>query len=277
MQVIGAAGTNAAGTHVATVARSSGVLRAGGAAPAQTATAPTGLDGVGSQAIDLELIAPSIDELAGAHALAARSSIPIAVENATPSVDEVIRTFDRPVREPSKFYLGKADELRQQLRAGTGDPSAIVRMLDDLDALIRALQRSEEKKQLMKELIRKLMLGLLTPELIAKAKAMGLAEFVQQAIRQMIKGGMISPSEAKAMSTMLSAAGIQVPELDAFVQFHERRELRQEQRCVDFARVARGLQPSVLGLAGTGGGTAGPGSATAGAQGIGMSPDPLVS
>jgi hypothetical protein len=274
MQAIGTAGLSAAGRYVATPATAPGVLLTGGASPAAPAAiaAPTAppaiqpddLSGVADQPIAVDLVAPGIEELAGAKALAARSAIPIAVNEKTPSVGDVIATIDEPVAERSAGLIAKRDKLRADLIAGKGDPKQVVRILDDLDFVIKLVQRSEEKKRLLKELMKKLMMGVLTPTLIRLAKSLGLTGFLKDAIRQMLKGGNISPQQAKAMSTMLQTAGIQMPELDEFVLRYE----KNQQQITDAARAARGLQP----VQPDKGGSASTGSAIAGVRTLGVPP-----
>ncbi len=284
MQATGTAGTSAAGRYAAPPAGAFGVQLPGGAAPAtalpapattrflaeagQAPTAtPVALTGVTDTPIAVELVAPGIEELAGAKALAGRSSLPISVTEKTPSVDDVIKTLDDPVVNQSDLLVAKRDKLRAALIAGQlpGDPKQYVRMLDDLDFIIKMLQRAEEKKRLLKELMKKLMMGVLTPELISKAKSLGLVGFLKDAIRQMLKGGNISPQQAKAMATMLSIAGIQMPELDEFVLRHE----KNLQQLTDARRAARGFQQQPTALQG---GTLTTRPALQGVQALGMAP-----
>lgn len=276
MQAIGTAGSSAAGRHVATPATASGMLLAGGATPATggasapapgapPAVTPAALTGILDEPIAVDLVFPDIAELAGAKALAGRSAVPIRVSEKTPSVGDVMATLDEPVVNRSDALVAKRDKLRAALVAGTaGDPKQVVKILDDLDFVIKLVQRSEEKKRLLKEILKKLLMGVLTPQIISQAKSLGLTGFLKDAIRAMLKGGNISPQQAKALSTMLSTAGIQMPELDEFVLRHE----KSQQQITDAAKAARGLQP----VQPDRGGTASTGTAITGVRTLGVPP-----
>lgn len=277
MQAIGTAGSSAAGRYVATPAPAPGVLLTGGATPAAPAPnaptapatiSPADLGGIFDEPIAIDLVAPGIEEIAGAKALAARSAVPMTVKESTPSVSDVIKTLDQPVVEKSAVLIAKRDKLRADLIAGKGDPAQVVRVLDDLEFMIKLLKRSEEKRRLMKELLKKLMMGVLTPQLISQAKALGLVSFVKDAIRQMLKGGNISPEQAKALSTMLGAAGIAMPELDEFALRHD---LAVEKHS-DAVRAARAPQPAKP----DGTGTDGTSTAIAGLQTLGVVPGSVL-
>lgn len=284
MQAIGTAGVSAAGRYVATSATAPGVLLPGGATPAtaltappttpfltdgaRPATPPADLTGIADQPVAIELVAPSIEELAGAKALAGRSAVPMTVKESTPSVADVLKTLDQPVVEKSALLIAKRDKLRADLIAGKGDPAQVVRVLDDLDSMIKLLKRDEEKRRLMKELLKKLMMGVLTPQLISQAKALGLTSFVKDLIRHMLKGGNISPQQAKALSTMLGAAGIQMPELDEFVLRNERAQAKMS----DAATAARNLRQAQPGT----GGATGTGAVIAGVQTLGVPPGSVL-
>jgi hypothetical protein len=246
MQAIGAAGSSAAGRHVAPPAASSGMLLAGGATPAtgDLAAAPLAAESI-------ELVAPTFTEAAEARELTAAGSFNVSTR--TPTPQQVVESL----RQPDDTSLGdrleaRRDDVRSALTAAlrTNAPGAakLLQQLDQLDTIVRLVRKSEERRRLMKELMRKLLMGVLTPTLIRQAKAMGLTSFLKDAIRSMLQSGNISPQQAKAMSTMLAAAGIRMPELDEFLVRHEQGQAG----LVDAARSARGLQPNATASSATG-------------------------
>lgn len=249
MQAIGAAGSSAAGWNVAPAAPS-GVPLTGAVAPAMSftgvaAAAPSSTVPSRTQ-LAVEAIALDAAETAELFELRGGGATGIQVTTRSqPTPREVLATIHEP-DPPSVLGQLEArraevrDQLVSALRTGAGNGGVIMRQLEELDALVRIMRRSEERRRLMKELMRKLLMGVLTPTLIRQAKAMGLTSFLKDAIRSMLQAGNISPQQAKAMSTLLAAAGIRMPELDEFLIRHEQARAG----LVDAARAARGLGPA---------------------------------
>ncbi len=270
MQAIGAAGSSAAGWNVAPAAPS-GVPLTGAVAPAMSltgvaATTPSSFTQAPAS-LDLEALALDAAETAELFDLRGGGASGIRVTaRSQPTPREVLATIHEPdppsvVGELEARRADVRDKLITALRTGAGNGGILMKQLDELDALVRIMRRSEERKRLMKELMRKLLMGVLTPTLIRQAKAMGLTSFLKDAIRSMLQAGNISPQQAKAMSTLLAAAGIRMPELDEFLLRHEQAQAG----LVDAARAARGLTPTTAGSSGIGGLASGTGTSTAGA------------
>jgi hypothetical protein len=120
-----------------------------------------------------------------------------------------------------------------------------------LELLLKLIERQIEKQLLVKKLLRQIMLGVLTPEMVRKAKEFGLVRFLKDAITELVKRGQINPQAAASMAGVLSGEGIQMPLLDDLVIKHERAELGD----INAARIARGNDPvgaTAVAQAGTG-------------------------
>lgn len=199
--------------------------------------------GAASAALDgpiaIELVNADAVELGGVLSAAAGAGIRVDVSKREVSVREALQTIDEPVVRRSVQLTETRDQLLADLREGRGDPRDIIRKLDGLSVLIDVAKRQEEKRLLMKKLLKALMLGALTPSLISQAKALGLVSFLKEAIKEMVKKGFLSPQQISAVAGMLAQAGIQMPLLEHLVIRHE----QSAQGVQDASRVARGMEP----------------------------------
>lgn len=189
--------------------------------PVALPTAPG--DPTGDAPVDIELVNADALELGGLLTAASQSGIRVAVTKREVGVREALATLDQPVERRSEQLAATRDQLLADLREGRGDPRKIIRKLDGMSVMIDVLRRQEEKKLLMKKLLKALMTGALTPALISQAKALGLVSFLKEAIKEMVKKGMVSPQQVAAISGLLAQAGIQMPLLDDLVIRHEQR------------------------------------------------------
>lgn len=245
MSVIGAAigATQPTGTSAAaSAAPVPAVALAGGGttAPAASAAPVTDVERELAQPLSIGLVNADALEVAGVHQAASAHGLKVAVDNREISPKDVLRTLSDPVE------TGRADRLESlrsrllaDLREGRGDPKELVKKLDGLSVMIAIERRQEEKKLLMKKLMKMLLLGILTPQLIAQAKALGLVKFLKDAIKEMVKAGNVSPNQLAAIAGMMAEAGIPMPILDDLVIRHE----RNVQSVQSASRTAKGLEP----------------------------------
>lgn len=237
MRAIGAAG----GTTQQALATGTGPATPHAATDLLGASAPVAGAGRGTQVapIAIELVNADAVELGGVLSSASRSGLQVEVTRRDVGVREALATLDQPVERRSERLVATREQLLDDLRSGTGDPREIIRKLDGLSVLIDVARRQEEKRLLMKKLLKALMIGALTPSLISQAKALGLVSFLKEAIKEMVKQGFLSPQQVSAVAGMLAQAGIQMPLLDDVVIRHE----QSAQALQDAARVARGREP----------------------------------
>lgn len=189
---------------------------------------------------------------------------PVEIGVVEGSVSEADRTIDvrreldsleTPVDETKSARL--ADRI-SDLRSLARDPklSAAARMyvehkirgLENLEQLVR---RQEKQQLLIKELLRKLAQGALTPDLVRQAKALGLVRVLKEAITELVKRGALTPQDCAALSALLAGEGIQMPVLDDLVI----RSQRSASADVEASKSARGetVDPTVgVSDAGTG-------------------------
>lgn len=237
MRAIGAAGGTtqqalATGISPATAPAATDLLRAG---------APVAIEGPGTALppIAIELVNADAVELGGVLSAASGSGLRVQVSQREVSVREAMATLDEPVESRSQQLAATREQLLHDLRTGKGDPREIIKKLDGLSVLIDVAKRQEEKRLLMKKLLKALMLGALTPSLISQAKSLGLVSFLKEAIKEMVKKGFLSPQQLSAVAGMLAQAGIQMPLLEDLVIRHE----QAAQGVQDAARLARGKEP----------------------------------
>ncbi len=248
MQAIGAAGSSAVGRYVTTPVTAPGMQLTGGAAPATGTTAAADPLAEFTTPIELELIAPTPEELADAHAFAGRSSIPLKIKDVAPNALIEIDRLDQPVERGSVALEHRRNALRQAVIDGRVDPKQAQRILDDLDKIIEAKKKAEEKKQFIKDLLISLMLGTLSPAMIAKAKSLGLIVFVIDAITALAQRGKLPPKAAAAMSKVLAQFSITLPALDEVVVRDKLARTKEEDEARRAAELAsRGLDPTRAG------------------------------
>jgi hypothetical protein len=234
MRAIGAANDAA---HATPAGMAGGVAAqlAGGAAPVSASAPVTPATSDLDAPVDIELVNVEVGEVAGVKAAAERFGVKVDVSERTLSVQDVLKTLNDPDDRASERLETMRGTLLDDLKSGRGDARKIIERLDGLSVLIQVVKRNEEKKLLMKKLLKMLMLGILTPSLIAEAKSLGLVQFLKEAIREMVKRGFVSPQQAKAMAGMLASAGIQMPVLDDIVI----RQDEKEQGIEDARRATR--------------------------------------
>lgn len=247
MSVIGAA-TGVAqptGTTAAAAALVPAVAHAAGGTTASAAgSVQTQVELELARPLEIGLVNADALEVAGVYQAASAHGLKVAVDNREISPREVLRTLSDPVE------TGRADRLESlrtrllaDLREGRGDPKELVKKLDGLSVMIAVERRQEEKKLFMKKIMKLLMLGILTPQVIAQAKAFGLVKFLKDAIKEMVKSGNVAPNQIAAIAGMMAEAGIQMPVLEDLVIRHE----RNVQSVQNASRAARGLEPTTTG------------------------------
>jgi hypothetical protein len=232
------AAANGAGAPASAVAATSANGATAGAAAGaadMSSLAEIGIDGP----IEIPVVAATIDDFQALTALNGRTAVPHKLKFDTPTVGSVLANLDRADVDSVTPLLDKREKLVQAIKDGRGDTGKLLNQLSDLDVIIKLIRRAEEKKALMKQLMKRLLMGVLTPETIRLAKAAGLVSFIKEAIRELVKKGMFSPQAAKGLGAVLAAAGIVMPELDEVVLIHEKKLAGQ----VDAARAARGIPP----------------------------------
>lgn len=139
-----------------------------------------------------------------------------------------LATLDDPVRSQADLKAGKG-----------GDEAAGIRRLDELNMLIRICEQADERRRLMKQLLKMLLLGVLTPNMIRQAKALGLESFLKDAIVEMLKRGKVSPKQALAIAGLLHVAGIAIPKLDGAVTLHVQDARKLETDLIREPQLAR--------------------------------------
>ncbi len=186
------------------------------------------LDLPGADAIEMQSVGLAADVL----------GIELKVNVADPSVRDIARVIDQPdpvVTQGDKIQAAR-EQVLEAVRAGKIQIDDVLGFLESLGLLHGVARRRDERRKVMKEIVKQLQTGALTPNLIQKAKELKLERFLLEAVGQFLNRRTAAPERIDAVAAMLGAAGLRTERLEDLVI----RDEADAKAVVDAARLARG-------------------------------------